>query len=488
MTTENGAKKSVLRPESSSKLSAGANTFQIPVCMYKENREKLCASFGMDRGIVFLVGGELQFKYDTDSELVFRQESFFRYLFGVVEPGWFGAVDIQSRQCTLFMPRLPAEYAVWEGQILSPEYFLRKYEVEQVLYVDEIRSFFKKASPITIHTLRGRNTDSGQVCREASFEGVSDYTVDTSVLYDHLVECRVIKSEKELQLLKWVNLVASEAHRQVMRKCKPGMMEYQLESVFLHESYHEGGHRFTAYTCVCGAGHASSTLHYHANDKQTKDGDIAMFDMGGEYFGYASDISCSFPVNGKFSRDQKTIYNAVLSSQKAVMEVMRPGVSWPQMHRLAERVILRELIKGGLLCGSVEEMEAVHLCSFFMPHGLGHFMGLDVHDVGGYPRGQMRSTEPGLKNLRFGGVLRKGMVLTVEPGVYFIDVLLDQALSDAKYSKFLVKDVLSRFRGFGGIRIEDDVIVTENGIENMTKCPRTVEEIEKLMAEEYILK
>lgn len=209
---------------------------------------------------------------------------------------------------------------------------------------------------------------------------------------------------------------------------------------------------------------------------------MCLFDMGGEYYCFASDITCSFPANGKFTEDQKAIYEAVLKSCRTVMSTMKPGVWWPDMHRLADRIHLEELTRIGLLSGSVDAMLQVHLGAVFMPHGLGHFLGLDVHDVGGYPEGVERIDEPGLRSLRTARHLEPGMVLTVEPGIYFIDHLLDQALADPAQACFFNHEVLQRFRNFGGVRIEEDVVVTNSGMELLTCVPRTVEEIEACMA------
>ncbi|KAH0619446.1 hypothetical protein JD844_000082 [Phrynosoma platyrhinos] len=153
------------------------------------------------------------------------------------------------------------------------------------------------------------------------------------------------------------------------------------------------------------------------------------------------------------------------------------------MHRLADRVHLEELTKIGILRGNIDDMVKVHLGAVFMPHGLGHLLGIDVHDVGGYPEGVERIDLPGLRSLRTARVLVQGMVLTVEPGIYFIDHLLDQALADPAQACFINNDVLARFRGFGGVRIEDDIAVTANGMELLTCVPRTVEEIEAFMTE-----
>ncbi|GBG61243.1 hypothetical protein CBR_g19775 [Chara braunii] len=181
-------------------------------------------------------------------------------------------------------------------------------------------------------------------------------------------------------------------------------------------------------------------------------------------------------------RRRQSTFQGVLAAQRAVMNAMKPGVSWVHMHRLAERTILKALKDGGVLQGSVDEMMDQHLGATFMAHGLGHLMGLDTHDVGGYPEGTDRINEPGLRNLRTVRTLEEGMVLTVEPGIYFIDALLQQALEDDMKSKFLNVDAIEHLRGFGGVRLEDDVVVTADGIENLTCCPREVRDVEAVMA------
>ena len=171
----------------------------------------------------------------------------------------------------------------------------------------------------------------------------------------------------------------------------------------------------------------------------------------------------------------------MLAAQDAVFHAMRPGVAWLDMHLLAERAMLLTLREAGLVCGDVDAMMAARIGAVFMPHGLGHLLGLDTHDVGGYQHGTPRSTLPGLKSLRCTRKLEPAMIITVEPGCYFIDVVLDKALDDATRAPFLVKSVVDSYRGFGGVRIEDDVLVTSDGIENLTTAPRTIDDIEALM-------
>ncbi|KAK3914010.1 Xaa-Pro dipeptidase [Frankliniella fusca] len=297
---------------------------------------------------------------------------------------------------------------------------------------------------------------------------------------------RVIKTPLELEVIRYVVGVSSEAHVRVMKSVVPGMMEYQCEAIFKQHVYQHGGCRHVSYTCICCSGANGAVLHYgHGgapNDCGLMDGGMCLFDMGANYYGYAADITCSFPVNGKFTHDQKFIYNAVLKANRAVMNSAKPGVSWVDLHRLANEILLRELIAGGLLRGEVKDMIHAGLGAVFQPHGLGHLMGLDVHDVGGYlDKDPPRPTEPGFNKLRTARVLEAGMVLTIEPGCYFVDHLLDAALADPIKKAFLVEERLAHFRNFGGVRIEDDVLITETGCENLTQVPRTVEEIETVM-------
>ena len=204
--------------------------------------------------------------------------------------------------------------------------------------------------------------------------------------------------------------------------------------------------------------------------------------MGGEYHCYGADITCSFPANGKFTDAQKDIYTAVLAALKGVFAKLKPGVSWPDMHTTAEREFLTVLKDRGYVKGDIEEMVNARLGAVFQPHGLGHFLGLDTHDVGGYNVDcPPRSDLPGLKSLRTARVLEEGMVLTVEPGVYFIRACLDKAFADPKLKDFLVKEKIDTMMDFGGIRLEDDVVITKDGFENFTRAPREIADIESVM-------
>jgi len=473
--------------------SMGGRTFTVPMTLFRHNRERLCSNLLKSNKVdansyVLLEGGQQETCYSSDTEVVFRQESFFHWCFGVVEPDCFGAINVDTNRSILFVPKLPDSYKIWMGEIHSLAHFKEKYAVDDVQYTCDILDVLKKEKVSTLLTLRGVNTDSGLTTKEAAFDGISSFNVNNKVLHPVIVECRVFKSPEEMEVLRYVNKLSSEAHKEVMRRLKPGWMEYQAESLFKYCCYTHGGCRRVSYTCIGASGENCAVLHYgHAgapNGKVMRDGDMCLFDMGGEYYCYASDITCSFPVNGKFTQDQKNIYNAVLKSNRAVENAMKPGVSWVDMHLLTDRVHLEELTKIGLIKGDIEEMMKVRLGALFMPHGLGHLMGLDVHDVGGYQEDSpKRSTEAGLKNLRTSRILEEGMVITVEPGIYFNWPIFEEAFKNPTLAPFLVEDEIRRFQHFGGVRIEDNIIITADGIERMTDVPRQVEEIEQLMKE-----
>lgn len=469
----------------------GEKALKVPMRLFALNREKL-----LDRlrkvpnlpksSIVILEGGKVDMRHCTDHEKLFRQESYFHWCFGVTEADFYGAIDVDSGDSILFAPRLPPEYGVWMGKIHELDYFKKKYEVDHVHFNDDIAEVLKKRNPSHLLTLYGLNSDSGSYSKEAKFDGIENFKVNKEILHPQISECRVFKSDLELEVIRYANKISSEAHKEVMKNVKPGIYEYELESIFLDYCYRVGAMRIMSYTCICASGHNSSILHYgHAgepNSKKLNESELCLFDMGGEYYCYASDITTSFPSNGKFNNKQKVVYETVLKANRAVLSAVKPGVSWLDMHLLADRVILEELVKHGLLKGDVDEMLENRVSATFFPHGLGHFLGIDTHDVGGYPEGHERSKHSGLKSLRTVRKMEKGMVITVEPGVYFIDYLIDKAFNDPIQSKYLVKEEIEKYRGVGGVRIEDNIYITENGAELLTDVPRTVQEIEEFMS------
>ena len=507
--------------------SQGLNTFQIPMAMFEVNRAKVVQSMleqnPSAKGLILLEGGKQTTRYDTDHEPVFRQESYFHYLFGASQySDCFGTLSLPDGEATLFVPVYGIEVATVCGP--SPEFERVKVELglDNVYAVGDLKSFVEKemirlndvddVSPSSegmtneekkggsetakpkLFLLNGLNTDSGNFATPASFQGIEQFADvrDEESLFRSICECRVFKSSAEIDVMRYTNWISSMAHFEVMRAASPGMMEYQLESLFQHHTYTHGGCRHMSYTCICACGPSANILHYgHAgrpNSRLLTGEMMALLDMGAEYACYASDITCSFPISGSFTDDQKSIYEAVLAAQVQVIKMLKPGVSWLAMHKVAEREVLKGLIKCGVLtdCGKdlnevIEGMLEADLGAIFMPHGLGHFIGIDTHDVGGYSPGTpARSKRPGERKLRTARQLEEGMVITVEPGCYFIEPLIKAALSDERQKKFLT-DRVNDFRGFGGVRLEDNVWITSDGCENLTLCPRAVEEVIDVM-------
>mmetsp|Transcript_826 Transcript_826/g.2668 ORF Transcript_826/g.2668 Transcript_826/m.2668 type:complete len:509 (-) Transcript_826:285-1811(-) len=485
-----GIEETAAGAASCSAFSMGEGTLRVPMELHARNRRRICKAFrGLfeNDALILLKGGEAKFRDATDHEELFRQESFFHWTFGVKEPDCFGLLEPDSGKSVLFIPRLPQEYETWMGKIASPEQWEREYEVEEVKYVDEISSYI--GANRRVYFMEGTNTDSGEVHRRPQIDGVATDVTEEGFLrlYELFCELRMVKTQEELEVLRYSAKISSAAHVAVMQQIRPGMHEYELESLFRHYCYSRGGCRHTSYTCICGSGPNGAILHYgHAgapNDGLVKEGDICLFDMGAEYHCYGADITCSFPANGKFSAEQVEIYSAVLESQKAVLNAVKAGVSWIDMHLLAEKTILSKLKDAGYLRGDVTEMVEARVGAVFMPHGLGHSLGIDTHDVGGRLRGHSpKPAEPGLKSLRLTRTLRKNMVVTIEPGVYLNAALIRNAEGDPQLSRFLVMDKIEKLMEFGGVRLEDDVIITEDGCENMTAVPREIEDVERVVS------
>nr|CCC50851.1 putative aminopeptidase P [Trypanosoma vivax Y486] len=459
--------------------------FKVDPEMYREQRQRLAVSMRatLDAShAAFLQGGSEVPVNSTDVNYLFWQESYFMYLFGCEIPDCFGAV-LADGTGLLFIPRLPQQYAVWMGPLPLPENVKVSTGVEEVHYVDEIDSVLAAKGVKTVELLRGVNSDSGLNVLTANLPRDSTLQVSTAFLFDVLTDQRSRKTGREVELLKYVCRASSNAHIHVMQQCKPGMSQHQLESLFLHHVYYYGGCRKVAYTCICATGHYGAILHYPKNNAPVEDGSIALLDMGGLYMGYASDITCSFPVNGKFSDDQKIIYNAVLDAHDTVMRQLKPGINWVDMHKLALRVMCEHLVRANILVGDVDAIMERRIMGLFQPHGLGHLLGMDVHDVGGYLHScPPRPTESDCCKLRTARTLEKGMCLTVEPGCYINRVLLTEAFNDPELKPYLNEAKLRSLWDFGGVRIESDVIITQKGVINMTVVPRTVEDIERTMA------
>lgn len=463
-----------------------AYPFPISMKMYKEQRERLGTALHRafpDGGHAAVLQAAAEVPINsTDCNYLFVQESYYYYLFGSEMPDAYGAV-LPNGQGIVFIPRLPAEYATWMGPLPTPESVAAYLEMDAVHYVDEMEAVLKSHGIHTAEVMEGTNSDSGLNTLQAKLPDGAALTRSKTFLFKALTTQRCYKTALEAEVLQYVCKVSSNAHVKVMQIAKPGMSQHQLESTFLHEVYYKGGCRRVSYTCICATGHHGATLHYPDNNAPVEDGTMALLDMGGNYRGYAADITCSYPVNGKFSEEQKVIYNAVLDAHDKVMHAMKPGVQWVDMHLLAIRTTCSHLIAAGILKGDLDELMQKEIMQYFQPHGLGHLIGMDVHDVGGYMEGAPeRPTKKDCCRLRTARPVEEGLYMTIEPGCYFNAALLEMAKKNPEVAEHLNMEKLEQYARFGGVRIESDVLVTKDGVVNYTVVPRTIEEIERTMA------
>ncbi|KAL8275795.1 hypothetical protein Esti_000358 [Eimeria stiedai] len=314
-------------------------------------KEKGLAAEG---SVVLLEGGTSDewMLYSSDcNKAPFRQEAFFQYLVGVNEPDLLAAFFLYSGEVLLFTPRVPLDALRFMGPPRDREFYRKRYSVADVIEVEqvkEVESELKRRGVRTLHVLRGVNSDSGRpVQPPKALTSFSSFTVDDSALFEILTHCRVHKTPLEVDYLAAACLCSSQGHCFVARHMRPKMVEGQGEALFKAYVGFAGGARHVAYDCICCAGTNASILHYgHAgrpNDATIAEGDLLLYDMGGTFGGYATDITCTFPVSGSFTEAQREIYLAVLDAQQSVIRSMRPGVRWTDMHRLAEKVLLKHL-------------------------------------------------------------------------------------------------------------------------------------------------
>eukprot|EP00347_Sterkiella_histriomuscorum_P002367 403368429 len=468
---------------------------KLPNSLFQANREKFIQNLnqkvGQDKiaknGIALFRGVSEVPIYNSDCNYPIHQEGSFYYLFGVCEPDCYGVIELTNNgKPVLFVPRLSNMYRVWMT-VLTKEDFHKKYEIE-TYYIDEFKDYLERVQLEQVYLNAGVNSDSDMPTQLPDEKLTEGQTLDKTTIYPILADTRVTKTDQEIDVMRWATSITVEGHIEFLRKCKVGMRESQIESIFkayCEQKYACG--RMQPYTSICGCGHSAATLHYNDNDQYLKDGQTMLVDQAHSVHHYASDITSSFPVNGKFTQKQREIYEIVLKASQTVMSHLKPGVNWIDMHLLAERVILTGLSELGLVTGDIDEMINGRVGYIFMPHGLGHLIGLDVHDVGAYLEGitPPRRTGPGLRNCRTARDMEQNLIITVEPGLYFRDFLLDGEFGDDLHIdlKYLNREKIREYQQeISGVRIEDVVLITDSGCENLSQgLPRSCEEIERCM-------
>ncbi|KAG2187241.1 hypothetical protein INT44_004926 [Umbelopsis vinacea] len=437
------------------------------------NVQKVIKNLNKNDGIIYLKGQVLHERDDTDVELSFRQESNFFYLTGVTDADFHVVVSLSTGKITLIAPDIVADHVMWMGLPDTPEELLQKYDVNDVVYASKLDQVLQQENPQKIYTL--------PICDTSALPQTFQSKVDKDALKPAIYEARMYKAKWEVEMMREANKISSDAHIKLMKEAKAGLNEQQLHALFLYESARNGAF-FQSYNPIVAAGSNAATLHYGKNNAGISPDQFVLIDAGAELNCYASDITRTFPAGGKFSQEQKDIYEIVLEMQKASFELCKPGVEWEDIHRLALRVACRGLIKLGVLKGEEDELIAKHIPACIFPHGLGHSIGIDVHDVGGYLPGVQKIDEPGIRNLRMRRTLQAGMAVTVEPGIYFCDFIIDPLLKDEATRKYFDIEKLNQYKKVGGVRIEDDIVITETGFDNLTTVPKEIHEIEALMA------
>lgn len=428
---------------------------------YSRRRQALLAT--MQPGSAALIFAAPEVTRSADSEYPYRQSSDFWYFTGFNEPEavlvLIKSNDTHNHSVIFNRVRdLTAE--IWFGRRLGQEAAPAKLGVDRALAFSEInQQLYQLLNGLDVlYHAQGEYAYADEIVftaldklRKGSRQNLSAPATLTDwrpVVH----EMRLFKSEEELNLMRRAGEISALAHTRAMEKCRPGLFEYQLEGEIHHE-FNRHGARYPSYNTIVGGGENGCILHYTENESALSDGDLVLIDAGCEYQGYAGDITRTFPVNGKFSPAQRAIYDIVLESLETALRLYRPGTSMQEVTGEVVRIMITGLVRLGILKGEVDTLIAENAHRPYFMHGLSHWLGLDVHDVGAYGADRSRVLEP-------------GMVLTVEPGLYIAP--------DA--------DVPEEYRGIG-IRIEDDIVITEIGNENLTaSVVKNADDIEALMA------
>ncbi|OCG07097.1 Xaa-Pro aminopeptidase [Gilliamella sp. wkB178] len=420
-------------------------------------REKLLAQMESNSVALFFAAPEVVRSNDT--HYPYRQNSDFWYFTFFSEPEAVFAIVKQSdnnSRCVLFNRKKDPLAETWTGYRLGQQAALDAILVDEAYLFDEINNVLPDLlnGKTAIYHADQQYEYADQIVKKTLTilrQGTRLNLSAPSKLIDWrpiVHEMRMFKSEFEMAILRNSCKISAQAHIRAMQKCKPQMFEYQLEAEILHEFARHGA-RWPSYNTIVGGGNNGCILHYENNSAELKDGELVLIDAGCEYQYYAGDITRTFPVNGKFSKAQREIYNIVLASQYQAISLFKPGTSIKEVNEHVVRTMVEGLIRLGIMQGNVDSLIADRSYITYYMHGLGHWLGIDVHDVGS---GRDR-------------ILAPGMVLTVEPGLY-----INQ---DA--------DVPERYKGIG-IRIEDNILITESGNEVLTAdVPKDPDQIEKLM-------
>jgi Xaa-Pro aminopeptidase len=430
------------------------------ISVFRSRRERLARA--MQAGVAVVATAPERVR-NRDSHFPYRFDSHFYYLSGFTEPGAALVVIAGPEpRSILFCRTRDPEKEIWDGFRHGPEAARERFGFDEAYAIetlDEKLPALLENQPALYYPLGGdaewdaRALRWLNAVRAKARAGVAapDRALDVRSIVD---EMRLVKDAQEVAVMRRAGRISAAAHRRAMRATRPGRFEYEIEAELLHE-FRRAGAQFPAYSSIVAGGANTCVLHYVFNDAQLRDGDLLLIDAGCELDGYASDITRTFPVSGAFSAAQRDVYSIVLDAQRTAIAAVQPGRAWNEPHDAAVRVLAQGMLDLGLLKGSLDEVLEKEAYKRFYMHRTGHWLGLDVHDAGDYRRaGAWRALVP-------------GMALTVEPGLYI------RAADDVPAA---LHDI--------GVRIEDDVLVTQAGCEVITaEAPKTIDDVEALMRE-----
>jgi Xaa-Pro aminopeptidase len=459
----------------------------FPSTVYSDRRKMLRREF--TSGLLFFPGNtDVPFNYPAN-QYTFRQDSSFSYFFGLDHPDLAGIIDLDEGKDWIFGNDVDLDDIIWMGKQPTIK------DQAALAGVDHTAPLAELADALSLAQTKGRKIHylppyrAETIIQLSDLLGIHHSEVKAGVspeLIRAIVKLRMKKEPVEVAEIEKMVDVACKMHTTAMKMAKPGVIEREISGTIEGIALAHGGPvSFPVILTING-----QTLHNHYHGNTLVEGRMMVIDAGCENeLHYASDITRTVPVGGKFNARQKGIYNVVLNANLAAIAAVKPGVPFRDIHLLAATEIARGLISLGIMKGDPAEAAAKGAHTLFFPHGLGHPLGLDVHDLEvmgesyvGYDDEIHRSKEFGFAFLRFGRRLQEGFVMTIEPGIYFIPELIDIWKAENRRAEFINYDVVETYRDFGGIRIEDDVLITSDGCRVLGKpIPKTVEEIEKVM-------
>jgi Xaa-Pro aminopeptidase len=454
--------------------------------IYVDRRNALRKS--LKNGIILILGNDESAMNYAANTYHFRQDSSFLYYFGLKDPGLAALIDVESGEDLLYGYDFTIDDIIWMGPQSTLDERGQRSGVKKTFSSSDLVQHLRE------HIRHGRKIHYLQPYRAEHYlklhqllgfelNVVDDYVSEE--LTRIVVAQRSIKTAQEVEQIEKAHSITAEMHETVIRMTEAGLYECELSGTAEGIAFKGGG--MTSFPIILSK--HGETLHNHYHGNRLSDGDLVVHDSGAENeMGYAADITRTFPVSGQFTQMQREIYEIVLNTEQACIEAIKPGVKNLEIHNLASKSIASGLKELGLMRGNIDEAVAEGAHALFFPHGIGHMLGLDVHDMEnlgeqyvGYDDTVQRSDQFGLAYLRLAKMLEAGYVLTIEPGIYFVPVLIDAWRNEGKFESFIDYERVENYKKFGGVRIEDDVLVTQDGYRVIGRpLAKKVDEIEQL--------